>query len=38
MDYESLIQKTEQKLKDKFDRIDKIALYNQEKVLNAFID
>ena len=36
MDYESLIQKTEQKLKDKFDRIDKIALYNQEKVLNSF--
>ena len=32
----SLILKCEQNLKDTFALVEEIALYNQEKVLNAF--
>ncbi len=35
---ENLIAKAEEKLKEQFGRIDDIALHNQKKVLDAFID
>ncbi len=38
MDFERFITECENDCKDTFAEIDKIALYNQEKVLNAFID
>ena len=31
-----LIERCEERLKDKFSQLEKVALYNQEKVLNAF--
>ena len=31
-----IIKESEQELKNQFERIDEIALFNQEKVLNAF--
>lgn len=33
---DEFIQKSEQKCQKQFEEIDKIALYNQEKVLKAF--
>lgn len=33
---ESLIKECEEQLKSKFDALEEVALYNQEKVLNAF--
>ena len=32
----NLIERCEERLKDKFSQLEKVALYNQEKVLNAF--
>ena len=36
MDANERIRLAEESLKPQFERIDEIALYNQEKVLNAF--
>ncbi len=36
MTIEERIRATEERLRDRFERIDEIALFNQEKVLNAF--
>lgn len=37
-DFSDFINKCEQKIKDKLDLVDEIALYNQTKVLNAFAE
>ncbi len=36
MDIENRIKSAEERLKEKFSEIDEVALFNQEKVLNAF--